>query len=348
MSANVGVGLLGYGPAGEFFHAPLLVAEPRFALRAISTSNAERATRAAALAKVVASPDALLEDPSIDLVVIATPSDSHFPLAAAALRAGKHVVIDKPFVARASQADELIALAARERRVLTAFQNRRWDGDFRTVRSVIASGRLGRIVRYEAWWDRYRPAIRDNWRDRPGEAAGLAYDLGSHLVDQLLQLFGVPQSIDADLAMLRAGSPVCDHFEIRCIYDGMRASVGAATLAVHARPRFAVHGERASFVKYGVDPQEAQLRAGLGPNDARFGIEPAELAGEIVDADGTRDVVPTERGDYPSFYAGVAATIVDGTPVPVDPRDARRGLALLELAERSSTDGRRIELSGTL
>jgi scyllo-inositol 2-dehydrogenase (NADP+) len=350
MDAKLGVGLLGYGLAGEFFHAPLIVAEPRLELRAIVTADPERAARAARLATVVASPDAVLRDPAIDLVVVATPNDTHHALAGAALRAGRHVVVDKPLAADVAQADDLITLADRAGRVLVPFHNRRWDGDFLTVRAVIASGRLGRIVRYEAWWDRFRTDLREGWKDRAAPGAGIHYDLGSHLIDQLLVLFGAPDEIDADVAAMRTGSPIVDHVEIRGRYrTGLRVALGATMLGADPRPRFAVHGTRGSFVKFGVDPQEAQLRAGRRPGDPDFGVEAAASAGTpgtFTVADGTREPVPTHRGDYTAFYAGVAAAVLDGAPVPVDAADARRGLELIALAERSAGEGRRVRVNG--
>jgi scyllo-inositol 2-dehydrogenase (NADP+) len=275
-----------------------------------------------------------------DLVVISTPNRTHFPLAKAALEAGKHVVVDKPFTVTVAEADSLIALAAEHKQVLTVFHNRRWDGDFLTVKRLIGSGRLGELSLFEAHWDRFRPFLRDGWKEDPTEGAGLLLDLGPHLVDQALILFGLPEALSADMAVQRPGGRVDDYFVLTLHYGSMRAVLSAATMVAQARPRFAVHGTGGSYVKFGIDPQEAELKSGADPRET--GREDRE--GALTLADGTREAVPTERGRYLSFYEAVADAVLRGTPVPVDPADAREGLRLIELARRSAREGRRIAL----
>jgi scyllo-inositol 2-dehydrogenase (NADP+) len=272
--------------------------------------------------------------------VISTPNHTHFPLARAALEAGKHVVVDKPFTATVAEADALIALAAERKRLLTVFHNRRWDGDFLTVKRLLGSGRLGEPCLFEAHWDRFRPTLREGWKEDPATGAGLLLDLGPHLIDQALQLFGRPDALSADVGIQRAGSQIDDYFSVTLHYGRMRARLSASTLIAEPRPRFAVHGTGGSYVKFGIDPQEAELKAGADPwaagRDGRHG--------RLTLADGASESVPTERGRYLSFYEAVAGAILEGTPVPVDPADARKGLRLIELARQSAREGRRIAL----
>jgi scyllo-inositol 2-dehydrogenase (NADP+) len=317
--------LVGRGLGGSVFHAPLIGAVP--ALELVRTVGAAEAREA------VTSGDC-------DLVVISTPNASHFRLAEAALEAGKHVVVDKPFTVTVEQADALIALAAERRRVLTVFHNRRWDGDFLTIKNLIETGRLGEPILLEAHWDRFRPALRDGWKEDPGQGAGLLLDLGPHLVDQALQLFGPPRALSADVAAQRPGRRVDDYFALTLDYGRLRVLLSAATLVAEPRPRFALHGTAGSYLKFGTDPQEAELKVGTDPRET--GRDAA--AGILTHTDGTREEVPTARGRYLSFYEAVAAAILEGSAVPVDPRDAREGLRLLALARISAREGRRIAL----
>lgn len=314
---TIRVALLGRGMAGTLFHAPLIRAVPELELVAIAGS----ADAAAAIAA-----------PATDLVVVATPNASHFPLAAAALEAGKHVVVDKPFALTLAEADSLIALAAAKRRMLTIFHNRRWDGDFLTVRALVESGRLGDILLFEAHWDRFRLAPRPGWREEPGEGSGLLWDLGPHLVDQALLLFGPPDGVAGDVAIQREAARADDYFQLSLRYGAMRASLSASSLVAAPRPRFAVHGTGGSFVKHGLDPQEAALRRGESPRAPDFGREEAGRHGLLTGADGIVEPVPTLPGRYLHFYEAVAAAVGEGAPPPVDPADARDGLFILASA----------------
>jgi scyllo-inositol 2-dehydrogenase (NADP+) len=336
-------GLIGYGLAGAVFHAPLIDAVDGFALAAVASSRAEAVVRDWPGIPAV-SAQSVLADPDIDLVVIATPNDSHAPLARAAIEAGKHVVIEKPFACDAAEGEALAALAAERGRVLTVFQNRRWDGDFLTVARLLAAGRIGRPVLYEARWDRFRTGQRAGWKDEPGRGAGLLPDFGAHLIDQALQLFGPPEAIEADLAIQREHGVVEDYFELALHYGRMRAILSASTLVAAPRPRFAVHGTGGSFVKYGLDPQETWMRDGGRPADPGYGEDAPELFGILTDAAGEVMRVPTERGDYRAFYEGVARAILDGAPPPVAPAEAIAGLQLIALARQSAAEGRRIAI----
>jgi scyllo-inositol 2-dehydrogenase (NADP+) len=315
--------LIGRGLGGSVFQAPLIRACEGLQLaRWVGAAEAHEAAVAA----------------DVELVVVSTPNAFHFPLARAALEAGKHVVVDKPFTVSLEEADALIALAAARGRTLSVFHNRRWDGDFLTVRRVLPA--LGAVRLFEAHWDRFRPAIKAGWREMPGDGSGLLADLGPHMVDQALLLFGAPDAVSADVLAQRPEARVDDYFEVRLHYGAMRAVLGASTLIAEPRPRFAVHGEGGSFVKYGLDPQEAALKAGADPREV--GMDP--VPGLLTHPDGTREEVPTERGNYLAFYDAVAAAGRGEAPVPVEPADARQGLHILEMARQSAREGRVIPL----
>jgi scyllo-inositol 2-dehydrogenase (NADP+) len=271
-----------------------------------------------------------------DLIVIATPNQTHFPIARTALGSGKHVVVDKPFTVTLDEADKLIGLAAEHERVLSVFHNRRWDGDFQTVERILP--KFGDILLFEANWDRFRPAIKEGWRERSGPGTGLLSDLGPHLIDQALRLFGMPSRIAADIIAQRPRAKVDDYFEITLHYRQMRVCLRSSTLVASPRPRFAAHGTAGSFVKLGLDPQEAQLKDGMDPRNVKFGVD--ERNGALIFGDGRTRDVPTERGRYLCFYEGVAAAILDGAPVPVPAEEARDGLLIIDLARRAALQGR--------
>lgn len=337
------VGLAGYGLAGASFHAPLIAAVPGLTLAAVVTSRAAAVAAAWPNARLVSDLAELLDDPGIDLVVVATPDHLHAVQARDALMAGKHVVIDKPFVTDPADGAALIALAEARRLVLAAFHNRRWDGDFLTVRKLLAEGTLGEIALAELRWDRFRPEIKPGWRETTG--AGLLNDLGPHLIDQAVQLFGMPDALAADIATQRRAAKTDDYFELTLHYGMRRVIVSAATLLAAPRARFALHGTGGSFVKHGIDPQEAALRGGGSPDDAGYGEDAPEAYGTLTAADGTLRRVPSVRGDWRAFYAGVAAAIDGSGAVPVPARAALAMMNLIALSRQSAREGRRIALS---
>lgn len=341
---TINVALFGYGLAGAYFHAPLIAVELRMRIRRIVTSRADEVARTFPAAFVSTDHESAIEADDIDLVVIATPNKTHAPLAREALLAGKHVVIDKPFVPEPVEGTDLIELAQERGRMLTVFHNRRWDGDFLTVSKLLHEGRVGEITHAEFRWDRFRLEIRESWKEIPDEGTGLLADLGPHLIDQALQLFGPPDMITGDIAHQRGGTLVDDYFELTLHYGARRVILSASTLIAEPRPRFALHGHAGSFVKNGIDPQEAFLRAGGSPLDSDYGVEPSADHGVLTDAMG-RHAVPTERGDWPAFYALVADAILDGASPPVDPADAVTGLALMECARRSAREGRSLRFA---
>ena len=325
---TIRVGLVGYGLAGSAFHAPLIRACERMEVATILTSRD--------VPNRVGSLDELID--SSDLVVIASPNTTHFAITKQVLDAGRHAVVDKPFAVTVAEADELISLARERDRVLTIFHNRRWDSDFLTVRKILPQ--LGEVFLFEASWDRFRPQIKPGWREEPGPGAGLFSDLGPHLIDQALQLFGMPEAVEADIVAQRPGALADDYFDVTLHYGAQRVCLRSSTLVAAPRPRFAIHGTGGSFLKHGLDPQEAQLKAGADPREAEFGVDATD--GLLVAADGRSEHVKSMRGNYLAFYQAVAAAILDGAPVPISAEEARDGLALIDLARQGSVRGRRL------
>lgn len=324
------VGLAGFGLGGSTFHAPLIRACEGLELAAILTSR-DVPLRVGTLDELIARSD---------LVVVATPNATHYSYAKAALEMSRHVVVEKPFTATLEEAETLIALAEHQQRIVTVFQNRRWDSDFLTLTSVLPQ--LGTVQLFEAHWDRFRLGLRDSWKEEAGGGTGLLGDLGSHMIDQALQLFGLPDALQADLARQRAEAKVEDYFALTLYYGSMRAVLSASTLVSSPRLRFAVHGTEGSFLKYGLDPQEEQLKGGLVPGAPGYGCDPEP--GKIVRPDGTvRQVAPGE-GRYLSFYQQVVAAVAHGGPPPVLPDQACNVIRVIEVARRSAEIGQRLAM----
>jgi predicted dehydrogenase len=320
-------------------------------LSAVSTSDGQRqaqAERAYPGIAVYSSSAELLEHAAeLDVAVIAAPNRAHVALARSSLDAGLAVVVDKPLAATAAAAQGLIEHAARVARPLTVYQNRRWDGDFLTVRALLDSGRLGRVVRFESRFERWRPMVAGGWRDRaePDEAGGLLYDLGSHLIDQALMLFGPAQQVYAELDRQRACAQVDDDSFVAITHtNGVRSQLWMSAMAAQAGPRFRVLGDQAAYVKYGLDPQEAVLKGGGRPEAGQpWGVEAPERWGRLG-SDDTAEPIPTVDGDYPAFYRHLAAALLDGRPLPVDPRDAVTALTVVAAAAESGATGRVVAL----
>jgi|WetSurMetagenome_2_1015567.scaffolds.fasta_scaffold00822_8 scyllo-inositol 2-dehydrogenase (NADP+) len=348
MSKTIGVGLAGWGMAGRVFHAPLVFATPGLELAAVVERTGDTARRRYPGVAIVKDAESLFRRDDVELAVIATPNATHFELARAALLAGKHVVIDKPFTVSSGEARTLMELAKSKRRVLTVFQNRRWDGDFLTVSALVRAKRLGDLKEFASHFDRFRPELKPYaWRERPGPGAGLLYDLGPHLIDQALVLFGTPRSLSADIGTERVNCATDDRFEIALSYDALTVRLGAGMLAREPRPRFFLRGDAGSFVKYGLDPQEEALRRGETPPDKDWGAEGPGRWGTVEAADGggvRRETVETIPGRYQEFYANVRAAIVDGVSVSVEPEQALETIRLIELAFESGRTGKNVEV----
>ena len=293
--SEITVGLVGYGLGGSVFHAPLIQAVRELRLTAVVTSRREQVEQELPGVSVVADIAELVADPGIDLIVVSSPTVMHYETARAALLAGKHVVMDKPFALTVREAETLMSLAESKGRMLSVFQNRRWDNDFLTVRQCIDSGWLGTVYHYEAHFDRFRPDIKPGWREVPGRGSGILYDLGAHLIDQALQLFGMPQAVTADVLQQRRCAQADDYFHLVLDYGQRRAILHGSTLVRQPGPHFAVHGDGGSFLKYGMDPQEEDLKAGKRPGDPKWSLDDPANYGELVSADGARRKVETLR-----------------------------------------------------
>jgi predicted dehydrogenase len=318
------------------FHAPLISATPGLALAVVASSRGDAVRASLPAVEVIPDPPAAVHHPSIDLVVIATPNDTHAPLAEAALRAGKHVVVDKPFTVTLAEARGLARLAAEVGRGLSVFQNRRWDSDFLGIRREIAAGTIGPVVELRSEMSRHRPEVRDRWRERPGPGAGTWYDLGPHLVDQAMVLFGPPDSVAADLRMQRPGAAATDWFHVVLGYPTTRVILMSSTLASDAPPRFVVRGVAGSLTKRGGDPQEAELVQGRSPDAPGWGHDPDPVI--VVDSGGQRVVSPPP-GRYLAYYEAVRDAIRSGGPMPVSPSEAAAVMAVVEAGIRSAAEG---------
>ncbi|MBB2913319.1 putative dehydrogenase [Streptosporangium becharense] len=340
------VGLVGYGVAGAFFHAPLIAATPGLRLSAVVTRDPGRAAEVSGRYGARAVGDASDLFGSTDLVVVASPNRTHVPLAEAALEAGLPVVVDKPLAATAGEAGGLARLARERGLMLTVFQNRRWDGDFLTIRRLVAAGELGEVTRLESRFERWRPVPKGGWREVGGadEVAGLLYDLGSHLVDQAVRLLGPVSEVYAESNVRRSGVTSDDDTFIALSHaGGARSHLWVSAVAARLGPRFRVLGSRAGYVKHGLDIQEEQLRAGLTPGSPGFGEEPPERWGTLGAGDDRR-AVPTEHGDYARFYRDVADCLLRGAPPPVDPEQVVEALTVLEAARLSAAERRVVTL----
>jgi predicted dehydrogenase len=328
------VALIGYGLGGSAFHAPLITSVPGLDLAAVVTGNPERQDAVRARyprARILPEAGAVFDDPgSYDLAVVTAPNRQHVPLATAALQAGLPVVIDKPVAATADQARELGRIGP----PVFPFHNRRWDGDFRTVQALIGSGELGGVQRFESRFERWRPEVKDSWKESadPADAGSILYDLGSHLIDQAIHLFGPPTSVYAEADVRRPGATADDDAFVALTHPGgTRSHLWTSATAADLGPRFRVLGDRASYVVHGMDGQEDALRAGRTPAEPGWGQMPARTYG-LLGVPGRTRPVPTRPGAYQDFYTGVLATLRDGAAPPVTLADAVLGLEVIETA----------------
>lgn len=339
--SSIRVGLIGFGFVSKTFHAPLLLETDGYEITAVSSSRPGDVSVVLPNVDVVSDPKELATHPDIDLVVVASPNETHAPLAEAAMRAGKNVVVDKPFTITVAEARHLAAVAKENKVLLSIFQNRRWDSDFLTVQNAIREDLLGRVVLFESRIDRYRPDVRDRWREKPGPGAGLLYDLGPHLIDQTLVLFGIPDSVQATLAKQRRGGKTDDFFQLVLRYGEMVATLGAGSLVSGGSARFAVHGDRASVVKQKPDIQEDQLRAGLLPGTPGWGLDPDDAV-LYNGATGKMRPLKAARGDQRGYYVALREALLGRASNPVPPEQGATVMAIIEAALHSEAEGRRV------
>jgi predicted dehydrogenase len=335
---TIRVGLIGYGFAGKTFHAPLIRAVDGLQLIVVGTSKSEAIKADMPGIATCAAAD-VCTHPEVDLVVVATPNESHFPLAASALRAGKDVVVDKPFTLTLAEARALVEIAQQQGRLLSVFHNRRWYSEVLATKAILEAGLLGEVSHYECHMDRYRPQVRQRWRENPGPGAGLWFDLGPHLIDQALHLFGLPNSVNASFGILRPGGQTDDWAHVQLNYDRLRVILHASLLVSGGGPRSVLHGTLASWAKFGGDVQEAQLIAGMMPWEPGFGIDPDP--GILYDgASGTESRIPVPAGNQPAYYAQVRDAIRAGRPAPISGEHGVAVMAILEASFASGAEGR--------
>lgn len=340
--------ILSYGMSGEVFHAPLLQAHPGFTLKTIWQRTSDRAKQHHPSVQVVRSIDEILTDSEIELVIVNTVNDTHFDFAKRALGAGKHVIVEKPLTPTVDEGKELIALAKQNGLILSVFQNRRWDGGFMTTKNVIEWGMVGKVVEFEAHYDRFRNYIEANtWKEMPGPGSGILYNLGSHLLDQINVLFGMPEAVDARIGIQRPGGSVIDFYDMRLLYPDINVIVKSSYLVREAGPLYAVHGTKGSFLKYGIDPQEAALKVHQVPGTPGWGVDSENLWGKInteingLHIEGRIETVP---GNYLGFYDNIRDAIRNGKPLAVTPEQALQVIRLIEAAMQSSAEKRAVKV----
>ena len=339
-STPISTALLSYGMSGLVFHGPLLKVHPGFSLSTIVQRKSSIAPALFPKAKIVQQVDEVIQDPSIELVVVNTPNETHYEFSRKALEAGKYIIVEKPFTVTAKEADDLIALAKSKKKVLTVFQSRRWDGDFLTVKKVIEGKLVGKLVEFEAHYDRFRNYIEPNtWKEERASGTGILYNLGSHMLDQILVLFGMPVEVDARVGIQRPGGRVDDFYDIRLQYNDFHAIIKSSYLVREQGPRYILHGTEGSFTKYGTDLQEQSLKDGDVPGSPGWAVEPKEFWGKLnttlggVHMEGNIETIP---GNYPGFYKNVYEAIRENKPLEVKPEEARDVIKLIEACYESN------------
>jgi predicted dehydrogenase len=352
MAQPIRVGLVGFGISATVFHAPFFVTMPQYELVAVLERSKNESQQKYPFVKVVRSIEEMLADPAIDLIVITTPNVTHFPYAKAALLAGKHVVVEKPFTNTSAEAMELVELAAGSNNVLSVYQNRRYVSDFLTIKDIIDQQLLGTIHEFEGHYDRYRAEARPNaWREAAKPGSGILFDLGAHLTDQVLYLFGLPHSITADIRKQRPHAKVDDYFDLRLDYGFTKVILHGSMLVREPGPRYMIHGTVGSFIKYGEDPQEGLLRAGVPPTGDNWGREQEETYGLMhteINGELVKKRYPSQKGDYSAYYSNLYETIVNKAPLLEKPAHGFNTVKLIELAIESHQLQRTIPCAGLL
>ena len=353
MSAPIKTGLVSFGISSKTFHAPFLTTVPGFALTSVVERSTNEAEKSYPGIVTYRSIEAMLQDPELELVVITSPNETHFPYAKMAMEAGKHVVLEKPFSNTSAEALELVRLSHSTGKICAVYHNRRYVADFLTMKQIHEQKLLGDLHEFEAHYDRYRPDPRTYglWREKPLPGSGVFYDLGSHLVDQALQLFGAPQYILADIRKQKPYSVVDDYFDVRLDYGFLKVLLKSGMLVREMGPRYMMHGTKGSFIKYGEDTQEERLKAGelpVGPDwgkepEEQFGLIHTEMEGKII-----RETYPSLQGGFNKYYENLYQTIRHGQPLREKPEHGYNVIRLIELAFESSEKQCRVKVEGLL
>ena len=335
------VGIIGFGYSAKTFHIPLIEPIDSFIFTSISSSQQAAVKEKHPYVSIYESPEALIASGEVDIVIITAPNDVHYSLAKLCLENDIHVVLEKPMTSTSLEAQSLIALAKERSLVLSVFHNRRWDGDFLTVKKLLKENRLGDVRYFESHFDRFRPNVRERWREQPGPGSGIWFDLGSHLVDQAICLFGIPNSVTARCLPMREKAKTTDYFHVQLHYENLEVVLHASSFSAAPNCRFRVEGTKGSYVKYGLDPQEEQLKGGLAPNNADYGVEDEEGFGRLY-SESSSELITSEQGGYQEYYFELAEAIKSGAGNPINPEEADTVIQLLELAESSSALGERL------
>jgi len=346
------VGVVGYGMAAKVMHLPFITTLKEFQLVSILERHRDESKEKYPYARIVRSIDEMAADPGLDLIVITTPNDTHFPYTEKALAAGKHVVLEKPFTNTSKEARKLVELSKKYNRILSVFHNRRYVADFLTMKKILQEKLLGDIVEYEGHFDRYRPELRVNaWREENKAGSGILYDLGSHLIDQALYFFGMPQTITADIRLQRANSQIDDYFELWLDYGVRKIILKSSMLVREPGPRYMINGKLGSFLKYGEDPQEALLKEGAIPNTPAWGEEPEEQWGLLhtsVDGKIIKEKYPSLKGNFGYYYQNLYKTIALGEPLSEKPEHGYNTIRMIEMAMESNQKKATVECSGLM
>lgn len=350
MSNPIRVGVIGYGMAAQVMHLPFITTLKEYRLVSVLERHHRHSQEKYPYVKVVSDIDELVSDPEIDLVVVTSPNETHFPFTQKALLAGKHVVLEKPFTSTSEEARSLIDLSKKTGRVLSVFHNRRYVADFLTMKKILNEKLLGDIVEYEGHFDRYRPELRQSpWKEDTRPASGILYDLGSHLIDQAFYLFGFPETVTADIRIQRPNSAIDDYFDLRLDYGFMKVILKSCMLVREPGPRYMIHGMKGSFLKYEEDPQEAILKTGVLPNTPDWGKEPEENWGLLhteIDGKIVRERYPSIPGNFGYYYQNLYKTLAHGAPLLEKPEHGFNTIRMIELAMQSSREKRTVKCEG--
>ncbi len=348
MSNPIKTAITSYGMSGQVFHGPSLKVNPHFQVTKVLERSKNLSKDVLPDATIVRTYEEILNDQEVELVIVNTPDAFHYDMAKAALEAGKHIVVEKPVAQKSGEGEELLQLAKERGLVFTVYQNRRWDGDFRTVQKVLEEGKTGRLIEFESHFDRYRTEITPNtWKEEGDEFSGVLYNLGSHMVDQAYVLFGKPKAVTAHLRIVRREGVVTDYYDIRLEYDDFSAIIKCSYLVKDPGPRYTIHGEYGTFYKSGIDPQEELLKQGHLPNEEGWGTEPPESWGTLLyeeDGDDIEELVETIPGDYNIFYNNVYDAIRNDAELFVKPEETIEVLKILEACLVSNKEKKTISL----